>query len=87
MHHTEKRDEKHDVINVNNHLLIREFKLFLTFYFLFIIIIIFKDFIYPKPASNEMFAPWGNHVKTAGGNGTKKPLNTSVRNNTLQGLS
>ena len=26
-----------------------------------------------KPASNEMFASWGNHVKTAGGNGTKRP--------------
>ena len=43
--------------------------------------------IRPKPASNEMLAPWGNPVKTAGGNGTKKPLNTSVRNNTLQGPS
>ena len=27
--------------------------------------------IRPKPASNEMFAPWGYPVKTAGGNGTK----------------
>ena len=26
-----------------------------------------------KPASNEMFASWGNPVKTAGGNGTKRP--------------
>ena len=29
--------------------------------------------IRPKPASNEMFAPWGNPGKTAGGNGTKRP--------------
>ena len=28
--------------------------------------------IRPKPASNEMLAPWGNPVKTAGGNGTKR---------------
>ena len=29
--------------------------------------------IRPKPASNEMFAPWGNPVKTTVGNGTKRP--------------
>ena len=29
--------------------------------------------IRPKPASNEMLAPWGNPVKTAGGNGMKRP--------------
>ena len=29
--------------------------------------------IQPKHASNEMFAPWGNPVKTAGVNGTKRP--------------
>ena len=29
--------------------------------------------IRPKPASNEMLAPWGSPVKTAGGNGTKMP--------------
>ena len=29
--------------------------------------------IWPKHASNEMLAPWGNAVKTAGGNGTKRP--------------
>ena len=29
--------------------------------------------IRPKPAFNEIFAPWGNPVKTAGGNGTKRP--------------
>ena len=29
--------------------------------------------ILPKPASNEMFAPRGNPVKTNGGNGTKRP--------------
>ena len=29
--------------------------------------------IRPKPASNEMIAPWGNLVKTAGSNGTKRP--------------
>ena len=29
--------------------------------------------IRPKPASNEMFAPWGNPAKNAGGNGTKRP--------------
>ena len=28
--------------------------------------------IRPKPGSNEMFAPWGNPLKTAGGNGTKR---------------
>ena len=27
----------------------------------------------PKPASHKMFAPWRNPVKTAGGNGTKRP--------------
>ena len=40
----------------------------------------------PKPASNEMLAPWGNPVKTAGGNGTKRPKTrpsetTPYRNN------
>ena len=29
--------------------------------------------IRPKPAFNEIFAPWGNPVKTAGGNGTETP--------------
>ena len=29
--------------------------------------------IRPKLASNEMLAPWRNPVKTAGGNGTKRP--------------
>ena len=29
--------------------------------------------IRPKPASNEMLANWRNPVKTAGGNGTKRP--------------
>ena len=29
--------------------------------------------IRPKLASNEMLAPWGNPVKTAGNNGTKSP--------------
>ena len=29
--------------------------------------------IWPKPASNEMLAPWGNPVKTTGVNGTKRP--------------
>ena len=29
--------------------------------------------IRPKPASNEMLAPWENPVKTSGGNGTKRP--------------
>ena len=29
--------------------------------------------IRPKLAANEMFAPWGNLLKTAGGNGTKSP--------------
>ena len=26
-----------------------------------------------KPSSNQMFAPWGNAVKSAGGKGTKRP--------------
>ena len=29
--------------------------------------------IRPTAASNEMFASWGNHIKTAGVNGTKGP--------------
>ena len=29
--------------------------------------------IRPKPAPKEMLASWGNPVKTAGGNGTKRP--------------
>ena len=32
-----------------------------------------RETIRPKPASNEMLAPWGNPVKTAGGNETKTP--------------
>ena len=32
-----------------------------------------RNTIRPKPASNEMLAPWGNPVKAAGGNGTKSP--------------
>ena len=32
-----------------------------------------RNTIRPTATSNEMFAPWRNPVKRAGGNGTKRP--------------